>query len=80
MALLVAPVGANDTIVVITRSVEYIADYVMQRFESNSIGGAEGQNERYATMELIAIDGIPWQDNKYAEERKKSMEFGRAAI
>ena len=71
-----APVEAEDTVMIKSRTGDTISELPSPRSElQHAFAWGRGQNERYATSELIAIDGVPWQDTEIAAEFKRGMEF-----
>lgn len=71
-----APVEAEDTVMIKGRTGDTISELPSPRSELQyAFAWGRGQNERYATSELIAIDGVPWQDTEIAAEFKRGMEF-----
>lgn len=71
-----APVEAEDTVMIKGRTGDTISELPSPRSELQyAFAWGRGQNERYATLELVAIDGVPWQDTEIAAEFKRGMEF-----
>lgn len=72
----VTPVKAEDSVMIKARTGDTISELPSPRSELQyAFSWGRGQNERYAGSELIAIDGVPWQDTEIAAEFKRGMEF-----